>query len=391
MQKSSRAEGLDGLRGLAATAIVLLHVWMFSGAHQSWQSPGIDEVIGTFGVALMAFFVLSGYLIAGPWLRAARGERQRPHTRPYAWRRAARILPAYVACVLGSFVLMRAIDHPLAVEFSELPAFLVFAHNQLEATGGQLNPPLWSLSIEMSLYLLMPLLGAAMIPVARRLPRTGIPLILTSLTLTGLLWTAIAVQAGEPRALINALPTYLPIFACGIAAAWWLAGRTEPLAPVVRGGLLALGAALVYFDAAWHAGGTGQLGHVVRDLPAGAGFALIVAAVAGGGGRLLSARPLVLLGAYSYGIYLWHMPVLYWLRHAGHWPVSPWEAFAQVFTVSLALGAVSWHLLERPINSWAARRTGPRQLPLPARATATAPGQRRSATDSERADSLSVA
>lgn len=372
-----RAEGLDGLRGLAAAAVVLLHVWMFSGAHQPEQSQSVDRVIGALGVSLMAFFVLSGFLIALPWLRHATGQgKAPPRLGAYGWRRFARIMPAYAACVFGSYLLMRAIEHPLAISAGELPAFLLFAQNQLETTTGQLNPPLWSLAVEAMFYVVMPLIGLALVFAARRAPRAGVPLLLGGLAAAGLAWAAYAYAANEPATLVNALPTYLPIFVCGIAVAWFVARGAKPAA-WQRALLVAAGAALVYWNAWWHSGGTGTVGHVLRDLPAGVGFALIVAAIATGGLRWLGIGPLARLGAWSYGIYLWHMPVLYALRHWERWPESPWQAYAVVLSASVVLGAASWWVVERPAIAWAARRTRrgrpERGAPAPAPAPAADP------------------
>ena len=80
-------------------------------------------------------------------------------------------------------------------------------------------------------------------------------------------------------------------------------------------------------DAWWHHQGTGMTGHVVRDLPAALGFAAVVAAVAARPPAVLSRAPLRGLGTISYGLYLWHLPVLLWLRFEGLMPggfVVPW-------------------------------------------------------------------
>ena len=355
MNSASRANGLDGLRGLAAAAVVLLHVWMFSGANQPWHAERLDQAIGAMGVALMLFFVLSGMLIATPWIRAAAPGRRPPSLRRYALRRAARIVPGYALCVLGSYWLMHAIEHPLAVPASELPAFLLFAQNQMASTAGHLNPPLWSLSVEVAFYVVMPLIGLLLIALLRRSGTRGALVGGALLIAAGLAWGASTMAAGEPDTRVASLPTYLPIFACGIAAA--AIGKRHEFGRAARGALAVAGAALVGLNGWWHADGTEWLGHVVRDLPAGVGFAMIVLAVAQGPARILGTAPLRRLGDYSFGIYLWHMPVLYALRHWERWPDSPWDAFGVVFGVATVLGAASFHLVEQPWVRWAARRT----------------------------------
>src|SRR6478736_1269037 len=93
--KSHRLSGLDGLRGLAALAVVCLHVWMYTEAHRAGRSDLVDAVVGEFRVAVGLFFVLSGFLLARPWIAAARGERPMPSLGRFALRRIARVVPAY--------------------------------------------------------------------------------------------------------------------------------------------------------------------------------------------------------------------------------------------------------------------------------------------------------
>ncbi|MDO9356683.1 MAG: acyltransferase [Solirubrobacteraceae bacterium] len=374
MNSFPRANGLDGLRGLAAAAVVLLHVWMFSGAHDASQPILLDETVGAMGLALMMFFVLSGYLVSAPWIKVGLHGGPAPDLWRYAVRRAARILPAYWISVVASYVVMASIEHPLAIGFNELPLFAVFAQNQATATAGQLNPPLWSLGVEVMFYVAFPVIGGLLIAAIRRWGRAGALVVAAALTAFGLLWTTYAHLTGDDPLLVASLPTYLPIFACGIATAALLHGRTIDRAQ--RTVLLVAGAALVVLDGWWHHDSTGLAGHVLRDLPAGVGFAMVAAAVAQGPAWVLGSPPLRRLGDYSYGIYLWHMPVLYVLRHDERWPQSPWEAFAVVFGIATILGALSWHLIEHRVATWASTRlrTRPPAAPnndeLPARPVA---------------------
>ena len=104
---------------------------------------------------------------------------------------------------------------------------------------------------------------------------------------------------------------------------------------------------------------------MVRDLPAALGFAAVVAAVAARPPAALSCAPLRGLGTISYGLYLWHLPVLLWLRFEGLLPsagfVGPWVEVAALSTV---VAIASWVLVERPVIEAAGRwRPWTRRVP----------------------------
>jgi peptidoglycan/LPS O-acetylase OafA/YrhL len=127
--------------------------------------------------------------------------------------------------------------------------------------------------------------------------------------------------------------------------------------------MIATGLALVAGDAAWKAYipaadmHYSQLVLVIRDLPSAAGFALIIgAAAARPTGRLLGNRVLASMGTISYGFYLWHVPVLVFLRGHGLLPLHPVYGTFVALVPALAVSALSWVVLERPIIDWAARR-----------------------------------
>ena len=88
--------------------------------------------------------------------------------------------------------------------------------------------------------------------------------------------------------------------------------------------LLGLAAVLVVADTACHQLGGGYLGQVIRDLPAAAGFALLIicARDAHPGGNL-TRRSLTWIGTVSFGLYLWHVPVIWSLRAAHLLPLDP--------------------------------------------------------------------
>jgi peptidoglycan/LPS O-acetylase OafA/YrhL len=153
-----------------------------------------------------------------------------------------------------------------------------------------------------------------------------------------------------------------PYFAIGMIGAVLIEGR----APGRRmtSALFLGGALLVIGDAWWAAdeatrGSHGLVLHMIRDAPAAVGFACIVAAAAETlhPPRLLAAAPVAWIGTVSYGVYLWHVPLLLFLRAHDLLPLSPAGAFAVVTPVAIAVAAVSWYAIERPFQARARRAT----------------------------------
>jgi peptidoglycan/LPS O-acetylase OafA/YrhL len=139
---------LDGVRGLAALMVFFHHVCFTSIPAGNWSWPvrllRTLSAQGSYGVDL--FFVLSGFLITSLLLEA----RPRPaYYRDFYWKRALRILPLYVICLVGVLLLV-----PGSRDFVILSALFLsnFAH-VLHVQGGG---PFWTLAIEEQFYLLWP-------------------------------------------------------------------------------------------------------------------------------------------------------------------------------------------------------------------------------------------
>ncbi|MDA0185634.1 acyltransferase [Solirubrobacter phytolaccae] len=327
-----RYESFDGMRGLACVLIVCLHVWMYTDAN--WPRPGrtdlLDRVVGEFRVSLMFFFVLSGFLLALPWAAG-----RTPDLRRYAARRFARVAPGYWLALAASFLLLYGTGHGRAIELQDLPKFVFFIPNLFEETRNQLDPPMWSLHVEVSFYIVLPLIGLALLK-ARR-PLTVCALLIGA----GLVWTTIGTLEAWPPETMWTLPTYIGVLTCGIGAAV-LAQRPPPRFVGTAGVLI------VIANSVWHSEGTGTVGHAVGDLPAAIGFALILWAMAYRESRVLASKPMVWTGTVSYGVYLWHMPVLYWFGLQERLPERFVPAILWILPITFALAALSWYFVEKP-------------------------------------------
>jgi peptidoglycan/LPS O-acetylase OafA/YrhL len=355
---NARLGALDGLRGLAALGIVVLHVWMFDhgDANGGFNPQTVEDMaINELRLGVVLFFVLSGFLLYRPFLAAARGERPFPVLRSYARRRAARLLPAYWFALAGSFALLAWLEHPLRTSARELPVFLLFSQNYLTETAKRLDPPMWSLAVEVSFYAALPLIGFLAL---RAGPRRRTQLALCgALALAGVAYTALSVALAFPWTATATLPIHLTEFASGMAVAVLLHGRG--IARRTGLALVAAGALLVLGNAAWHelTPDTATAQRILRDLPAAFGFALIVAAVAGAPlrNRALVAPPVRALGTLSYAIYLWHYVAIMYLRAEGWWPADLVEALVLTLLLTLPVSVLSWFAVERPALRWAKR------------------------------------
>ena len=395
---SGRAAGLDGLRGLAALCVFVLHAWLYRSPDSArpWRDGPLDFVAFELRLAVPCFFVLSGYLLYRAFARAALRNGGRLDLGRYARRRAARILPAYYAALGGALLMLWGAGATPGVRLAEpdaLPLFLLFAQNYSEETLLRLNPVTWSLCVEVGFYLLLPVLGVA----AGRLGggRAGAQAgLLVSAGALGVGWAALVHFAGWDVVAARALPTYLPYFALGALAALWVEHRVAErggpprLGAAATAGVALAGLALVVADGVWHAGSLHPADdaalQVLGDLPAGLGFALLVAAVATGRGPSigwLRARPLVAVGIVSYGLYLWQVPVILLGRRLDAVPAGFLPTLLIALPATLAVAGASWLLLERPLIRRAAgasprRRSGQAQWGRAERSDDRGPGDR---------------
>ena len=359
-----RLASLDGLRGLAALTVFLFHGWLYTmpTPDASDRSSLGDYAAHEMRLGLVAFFVLSGFLLSRPWFAAALERRRPPALGRYVRARVARIAPAYYAALVGSILLLWGLAGTPGLRLppaGELPLFFVFAQNLSPASVMKLNPPTWSLAVEVSFYVLLPVVGwlALRLP-ARRRVQALIPLALLAL---GLLYNWSIAGRGLSMTFSKTLAAMLPYFAAGMLGALWLHDRT--LGPGARRGLIAGGLALVLADAvvkaAVQASGIdpGLTFVILRDLPSAAGFALVVGAVAATpSGRILGGRVLAGLGAISYAFYLWHVPILLFMRGHGLLPLDPVLGPLAASGPVLLVSTLSWVAVERPALAWARRR-----------------------------------
>jgi peptidoglycan/LPS O-acetylase OafA/YrhL len=152
ISNGSRIAELDGLRGLAAVAVVIAH-YLGEVRH---GLPGL--AIGWMGVDL--FFVLSGFLIGSIILERKNSPK---FLCTFYSRRGLRIIPIYLL-TLGFVMLFLAVSRPAPWIDESLPAlpYLTFTQNIVMAARGEYGTlwllPTWTLAVEEQFYLVIPLL-----------------------------------------------------------------------------------------------------------------------------------------------------------------------------------------------------------------------------------------
>ena len=332
---------LDGLRGLAVAAVVAFHVGVLKG--------------GWLGVDL--FFVLSGYLISR-LLFVEYTAKGRIDLRQFWGRRARRLLPALLCVIVAVAIAERVRGRLLGPAGGrwDMVGALTYTSNWLRLRGGagywsRFGPPsllehFWSLAIEEQFYVVWPL---AMLGMARlRRGLSTFVLLLCTLVASG--WSLLLFQR-----TLDASRVYMGTDTRAVAllagatiaslAEWrpsWLRAF-RALAPVGLVGLLVAMARLQGTRLITYRGGL---------LACTLAATIVIAGVAKGASRiahLLSTQLLRWLGSRSYGIYLWHWPILVGFGVAGHTHKPPLRVVLGVIA-SLATAEASYRVVEMPIR-----------------------------------------
>jgi len=352
--------GLDGLRALAAVAVVGYHM-QFLVRDTHGPLPAAAS-IGWIGVDL--FFAISGFILFLPFVRAHRSGTS-VAARPFYLRRARRILPGFwfnlvvVVLVLTPGLLLTAQG------WGTILADATFTAGYVGAPS--VNSVYWSLYCEVAFYLALPLLARAF--VGRRW-LWGLPLAIG----IGLAFRATVVMAssGVTRhfALVMQFPGVIDQFAYGmVGAIAWSAceSRARPVPRAALDGLVVLGSIgvvsvvvvihqVIGLANFWSARGPMAPWPLLTLRPLlSLFFVMVIVGVCLRENvvrNVLELRPVRYLGLVSFGLYLWHLPLIRLLEPVLGEREASAAAYAAAFAVVLGIttlvAAISFHLVEAP-------------------------------------------
>ena len=343
---------IDILRGFAAISVVVYHVIeVFEWKSYPTDGPLVWFRMGWMGVDL--FFVISGFVIALSAFSEIDKRGATAFQEPFLRRRLARIVPLhYLTCLV--FVALFVTKLLTIGFFLNAITHILFIHNFFSSFHGGINGANWSLGVEMQFYLLMAL-------AAPWIQRINIWKLAGAFVLTAWAWRLICTYfypvvgdegSGQLFQISSQLPGTLDEFVAGILLARLVCsekGAALLKTAKVWSWPLAAAAAWVTQFVFWR--------YTYWDLPAMVVFfksllalacVLTVFAVCTLNARwwLALTKPLRYLGVISYGIYLWHLPVIWTVKEL-KW-LTPQLALPYVLALTICLAMVSWHWVEKP-------------------------------------------
>ncbi len=366
-----RLRHLDSLRGIAAFTVLTAHALSVYPLLEGERLDGFLRVLQVAvtstplgilvsgGAAVRLFFVLSGFVLALPFVAGRGGG-----WAGFAVRRWLRLWPTFVAALAIGVVLRLAVPDPdlsRAGSFlrpnwePDLTAWGVLEHVPLVTAFPyyMVDSPMWSLAHEMRISLLFPLLMLLVL-------RGGAALSLAVTAALGVVGALATGVLGDDYVSLGYTLQFLLLFAVGALLArhrtalgtWY---RALP-GPVRLLGLALAGACYVAPNL--------PVPELLRSAPldnwvVGLGSAWLILAVLNEGllQRLLHLRVLTWLGDISYCVYLLHLPVLLAVLGLGQGVLPLPVLLLVALVVSLALAHLTHRLVEVPSTGWA-RRAG---------------------------------
>ena len=365
--RSARHHEFDGYTAIAVLAIMVFTVYQFCNvSHFLYRGTPGYTLLNSFDAAVPWFFVLAAYRLFEPIARAAVNLAPPVSNRTFLVSRAVQIVPTYYVVVA---VVWFSRQHSLPGDWRDLIEHLTFTQVFDEKRIFYTNGPAWAISVLVLFCLLLSVLNVALTKICRRLERRRTRVAVLSLSIAilaiiSLSWKAWSF-AGEHRPTTGSFVTWfgpaanLDNFAIGMAVALIAAvvGDSYQLKFRQRLGLRFVAIAILV--AAFAAREADSWSSVYFSTGCSIAFGCLIAAVALDHRKVQGPKrsrpgPLAAIAAIAYGTYLWHEPVLLWLRSwdgaVRQAPDAVLQDTVVVISISVLAGWLSHVLIERPVK-----------------------------------------
>jgi peptidoglycan/LPS O-acetylase OafA/YrhL len=369
----------DGVRGVAAIAVVIVHSWLFAG--RFGNGTGLENrLVVRLDSMVAIFFLLSAFLLYRPMVAYRGGGPAAPRVRDFARRRFLRIYPAYWVALTCLAIVpgLTGVFSDKWWVFYSLTEYLhpVTSSAVCEGQGyrcGLLQS--WTLTVEMTFYVILPIFAALTARLARRTKRSWLraELLLIALLAAGsLILDLLPLSLREQTWFAYSFAAHFDWLGLGLALAILSVayGRREAALPrplrvmAANPGMCWVGALILYLVTVVAfkpipftvADFTNQEFLAIHLLQCGIAALVVIPAVFGNPNvgiprRILANRYLLWLGLVSYGFYLWQVTIGIDLGFGG-----ANEGFLTVLIgtviIALPLAAASYYLIERPLMRW---------------------------------------
>lgn len=371
-------DGLTGVRALAALWVTMHHLNALVGPKVfAIDVAGLElrfHPLVTVGwVGANIFFVLSGYLLTTHLLESQHARWPNLQFRGYFIARIRRVFPAYWVQLAILFAATAVATRALPEWTDTIPLHIPMAHNLTERASGSINAVYWTLPIEFSFYLCLPLVARWLLAAEARGGATRWRvLFLVVVGALAITWSyrylVFAAYRSEPIPTIvwaiSQLPGSIDQFILGTAGAaawrwsrqdgrqWTVAPRRGTGSALCAASLAALIAWMYFLDSVFAVYWAGHWAVYVWYSGAAACAALLLLSISVSGAlpRLLfENRAAVFLGTISYSLYLWHFPIALAFTHAMDVPGMGLAKFTLVaLPPIIAVSALSYYFVERP-------------------------------------------
>lgn len=334
---------VQGLRAVAVLAVIIYHV------NNAWLPSGF--------VGVDVFFVISGFIITSLIVERKEGF----DWKGFYWGRVKRIAPAYFLMLSVVALISAVLFLPADFKFfrDSLKAALSFTSNSyFEGFGSYFAPSAhelsllhtWSLAIEMQFYLFLPVLVCF-------LPTRFLKPVFVFLSIGLFAWAEYRFFSKSEQSVYFSLLARFPEFLIGAFVALLTQKKYLPVryaSLMGLGGALLLALSFIFIDVQHFPG-------IWALLPC-IGTALLIAARHGPVSTLLAVKPMVWVGGISYSLYLWHWPILAFIRYyTGQYELQ--VVWLAVFVISSFVAAwLSYRWVELPVRGVQGVRSIPKKM-----------------------------